>query len=42
MGDSERDAKDILNVMPDGDLEKPSSIVAGNDFNFNSLKTRNF
>ena len=42
MGDSERDAKDILNVMPNGDLEKPSSIVAGNDFNFNSLKNTKF
>eukprot|EP00943_MAST-04B_sp_MAST-4B-sp1_P009204 g9204.t1 len=42
MGDSERDATDILAEFPDCDFEKPASIVAGNDFNFNSLKNTNF
>eukprot|EP00945_MAST-04E_sp_MAST-4E-sp1_P002681 g2681.t1 len=42
MGDSERDATDILGAMPDCDLEKPGSIISGNDFDFNSLKNTKF
>ncbi len=43
MGDSERDATDILGMFPEGgDLGKPASIVTGNDFNFNSLKNTKF
>merc|ERR1712178_235850 len=43
MGDSKRDASKIHSEFPEGgDLEKPASLVTGNDFNFNSLKNTKF
>jgi len=39
MGDSERDAQDILGCFPkDSKLSVSETIITGNDFNFNNLK----
>ena len=39
MGDSERDAKDILEMCPSSELV-PEQIIAGNDFDFDALKEK--
>ncbi len=41
MGDSERDATDILGMCPSG-ISVPDTIVSGNDFDFNALKDKKF
>ncbi len=41
MGDSERDANEILACCPAG-VSKPDAIVSGNEFDFNALKDKKF
>jgi hypothetical protein len=42
MGDSESDAKTIVNNFPSCDLDAPAQPFTGNDFNFNSLKNTKY